>query len=65
MIFFHTDSFLGCLKTDKDKSVMKESAKMPTIKFHQPEDFIALGPCPMGNKRERDRDTERERQNEL
>ena len=42
---------------------MKESAKMPTIKFHQPEDFTAPGPCPMGNgrQREREKETERER----
>lgn len=52
MIFFRTDSFLGCLKTDKDKSEMKESAKLPTIKFHQPEDFTAPGPCPIGNRRQ-------------
>lgn len=47
------------LKTDKDKSEMKESAKMPTIKFHQPEDFTAPGPCPMGNKRKRGREREK------
>ena len=28
---------------------------MPTIKFHQPEDFTAAGPCPMGNGRQRER----------
>lgn len=52
----------GCLKTDKKKSEMKESAKMPTIKFHQPEDFTAPGPCPMGNRRQREKATERERE---
>ena len=33
------------LETDKDE--MKESAKMPTIKFHQQKNSSALGPCPM------------------
>lgn len=63
--FFHTDSFLSCLKTDKEKkSEVKESAKMPTIKFHQPEDFTAPGPCPMGNRRQRERVSEREKERE-
>lgn len=63
MIFLpHTGSFLVCLKTDKDKSVMKDSAKMPTIKFHQPEDFIASGPSPMGIKRKRKMEIQRERE---
>ncbi len=39
---------------------MKESAKMPTIKFHQPKDFIAPGPCPMGNRTQRGRERETE-----
>lgn len=39
---------------------MKESAKMPTIKFHQPEDFTAPGPRPMGNRRQKEREKERE-----
>lgn len=41
---------------------MKESAKMPTIKFHQPEDFTAPGPCPMGNGRQQERERNRERE---
>lgn len=36
---------------------------MPTIQFHQPEDFTAPGPHPMGNRREkRGRERERERE---
>lgn len=37
---------------------------MPTIKFHQPEDFTAAGPCPMGNGRKRASEKEKEREGE-
>lgn len=44
---------------------MKGSAKMPTIKFHQPEDFTAPAsprPCQMGNGRQTEKQKKKKKQ---